>query len=1098
MSFEKYTRFYYEPNEGTILRPKGAGKGFSFSAEPKEDKAYRLFAAGEVGLFYQWKNEPDHPAVYKSIADSLSTENAERGAFALSFTSKKAEKYVRRVYKKLLWEPRLSYLDLVPLPEEWEVGFFVKAKGLKVNTDFGGYLRMRINVRYVKEGVSIHSNLNLPDYVYIIDVPSGDYDYKRLSKKISLPKGTVASVGVYIEGVNYSGEVFVESPFFIGGGYNILPDFAPPVQGKEHFDWTGQYFSRKEWPEFRVSLNGEKIFEGEIFERCHRDSEWEISLPQRLLKKENKLFVELISDYHDPLPYTLHELGLIEEPAGSFSLIAVSEIGAANGYAYALIRTEKDNTVLFTECDDKISLPSELCFEKAGLHGIKIACGEPSQNASFSLSDKNKTECGKICRIAEKEEDNVYTGTGDMIYVHQDIKSAENFLAWYLSSGIGNLLTIRPSYRWSGTRTLDREMWREVSRVLNEWDMIYPHMLDGRELEGLNANPDAECIAGDGFVGRQMHERDGAMFYWRRYDKSTSVYAEQFDDMGIEIYREDPTHTNPVNNGKNQVFVPAAKTVKKDTDSTVPTFDGDEVDTEKRYNYKNPNIKKDMKVAHDYTVQRLRELKADDVTRHTGPSITFKYFYEAGFDWVGAETMYGTLEEIMAFLRGAAEGAGSADLGVHHALQWSSSPHDAPEHMRRYRIALYSSYMQGATEINTEEGLWRLEEYFSRFNRFSDACVGHTREQQDFYRYVKTHTRRGKFYTPMALIHGRYDGFNGFARNAFWGFKGVVDTDAEKSWDLLSAFYPEGTLGDPTYCHNCPTDKALGFYSSTPIGNVNVLPIEKSGENYKNYKAVAFMGYNCAEEKELSELATYVKGGGSLLLTFAHLTKTTAYESILNGELEYGENPFGFTSFAPITERKTVNGKPIDVIVNLKEGYEILITADDGAPVVVRYNFGKGKITLFAVSAYPAHSAISDLYKKELSVIMRSASESEPVWAECAPGTQFAIYDRGEERDVYFLAADWYRAPDLIREATLRIGDNRHTVSFPFGTMIKAAVSQKFAAYPHSEDAEVISVKNGVAKLQGTGRVKFTFINGAQSREEEIDFTAKSVIEIKI
>jgi len=1096
MSFEKYSRFYYDIKEGKILRPMGKAASFEFAAEPSENKAYRLFVCGEVGLFYQWKNEPDHPVVYRSIADSLSTEEAEKSAFALSFSSKKPESYVRRVHKKIIWEPRLSYLDLTPLPTEWDFGVRVKSEKLKIFD--GGYLRMRVNVRYIKDGVSVHSVMNEPDEVHIIDFPEGSYSYTELSAHLTLPKGKIASVSVFIEGKSYTGKVFVESPFFVGGEYNILADFATSVQGKSHFEWTGQYLSRKEWPEFRVMLNGETVFEGEIFERCHRDSEWEIRLPSSLVKKQNEIKIALISDYHDPLPYTVHEMGLIEEERGSFSLVAVSEIGEAGGYAYALIRTEKDGMTLGIETDGKISLPKTLTFEKAGLHGIKIACTEPSENASFELSDGERCEKGRVKRIVLRENDGVYTGTGDMIYVHQDIDSAEAYLSWYLSEGIGNLLTIRPAYRWSGTRTLDREVWREVSRVLNEWDMIYPHMLDGRELEGLNANPDPECIAGNGYVGRQMHERDGAMFYWRRYAKSTDVYSEQHDDMGVEIYREDPVHTNPVNSGKNTVFVPAKKKPKKDTDSTVPTFEGDTVDSEKIYNYKNPDIEKDMKVGHDYTVARLRDLKADDVTRHTGPSVTFKYFYEAGFDWVGAETMYGTLEEIMPFLRGAALANGKNKMGVHHALQWSSSPHDAPEHMRRYRIALYSSYMQGATEINTEEGLWRLEEYFSRFNRFSDACVGHTREQQDFYRYLKSHTRRGKFYTPMALIHGRYDGFNGFARDAFWGYTGVTDTDAEKSWDLLSAFYPEGTLGDPTYCHNCPTDKALGFYASTPIGNVDAIPIENSEEIAGNYKAIAFMGYNFAEERDFEYLYNYVKDGGKLLLTLAHMTKTTRYEDVLRGNLKYSDNIFAFTEGAPEICEKQRKGITVPAVVNLRAGYKTLATTDDGTPLAVSYEIGKGEVTLFAVSAYPAHPAINELYREALTEHMKNASLSEPVWAECTRGTQFALYDRGEEKDVYFLAADWYKAPEALRSATLRIGEHKHTVTFPFGTMIKASVWQNYAAYPHSENAEVISVKNGIAELQGTGIVNFTFLKDGKSYEKAIDFKDSTVREIEI
>ena len=1096
MSFEKYTQIFYDKNEGKLIRPMGKGTSFSFACDVSEDKSYRLFVAGEVGMFYQWKNEPDHPVVYKSIGDSLYASEAERSGFALSFSSKRAEKYIRRVYKKIVWEPRLSYLDLSPLPENWEVGIYAKAKGLKIEKD--GYLRMRIAVRYLKDGVSVHSNMNPPDAVYVIDIPEGDYGYERFSTDINLPKGTVASVGVFVEGVGYSGNVFVENPFFIGGGYNILPDFAPPVQGKEHFDWTGQYFSHKEWPEFRVTLNGERIFEDEVFERCHRDSEWEISLPRELLSTENTVEIELITNCHDPLPYTIHELGIIEQCAGAISLVATSEVGVIGGYAYALIRTERDNTSLKVKTDGKISAPEELFFKKAGLHGIRFSCGELCETASLELSAGGKTVCGNIKRVVIKEADSVYTGTGDMIYIHQDAESAEEYLSWYLSSGIGNLLTIRPAYRWSGTRVLDRDMWREVARVLNEWDMKYPVMLDGRELEGLNANPDAECISGGGYLGRQMHERDGAMFYWRRYDKNTSVYAEQYEDMGIEIYREDPTHTNPVNNGKNQVFVPAAPKIKKETDSNVPTFEGDEVDGEKRYNYKNPNIARDMKIAHDYTVGRLRELKSEDATRHTGPSVTFKYFLEAGFSWVGDETMYGTLEEIMPFLRGATRASGISDMGVHHALQWSSSPHDAPEHMRRFRIALYSSYMQGATEINTEEGLWRLEEYFSRFNRFSNACTGHTKEQQDFYRYVSTHTRRGKFYTPMALIHGRYDGFNGFARDAFWGFKGVSDTDAEKSWDLLSVFYREGTLGDPTYCHNCPTDKALGFYASTPIGNIDAIPIETSGGIYKDYKAIAFMGYNYAEKSDFEQLYRYVSEGGRLLLTLAHTTVTTDYNKIILGDLEYSENAFAFTDGKPETVEKTVNGSSVFVAVNIRKPSRVIAACDDGTPLVVSYDIGAGEVTLFAASAFPANKAIRSLYEAQLTLAMKNASKDESVWAEASLGTQFAVYERDGERDVYFLAADWYRPVDVLREAKIRIGENIHTLKFPFGVMIKASASGDFCAYPHSEDAEVISVKDGVARLQGTGRVTFTFINGAESREETIDFTDKNLVSIKI
>ena len=81
MSFERYERFYLERDEGAVLRPMGKEKKFSFSLDFKEDKNYKLFVAGEVGLFYQWKNEPDYPLIYRSIDDCLSGSEAEKYIF---------------------------------------------------------------------------------------------------------------------------------------------------------------------------------------------------------------------------------------------------------------------------------------------------------------------------------------------------------------------------------------------------------------------------------------------------------------------------------------------------------------------------------------------------------------------------------------------------------------------------------------------------------------------------------------------------------------------------------------------------------------------------------------------------------------------------------------------------------------------------------------------------------------------------------------------------------------------------------------------------------------------------------------------------------
>jgi hypothetical protein len=92
------------------------------------------------------------------------------------------------------------------------------------------------------------------------------------------------------------------------------------------------------------------------------------------------------------------------------------------------------------------------------------------------------------------------------------------------------------------------------------------------------------------------------------------------------------------------------------------------------------------------------------------------------------------------------------------------------------------------------------------------------------------------------------------------------------------------------------------------------------------------------------------------------------------------------------------------------------------------------------------------------------------------------------------------RATGLRREELrkLRIGDFTYTVSFLFGTMIKVCVWENLGAYPHSESAEVISVKNGIAKLQGAGIVNFTFLKDGKTYDKTVDFTNSPVCEIEI
>lgn len=1062
MEFQHYQPFY-RSDEGITLRP-GRSAEFHFEAgEDIDEKRARLFVTGETALFYFWKDEPDYPRQYRKIEDALDSDHADKAQFCLNLSNGPEVNYVKRAYKKVLWPPVLSYLPMHDVEEDWTVGVMARAEGLKIQQ--GGYLHMIVEVYHAHPGVSRHSVQNPPDEVRVIDIPQGDYDWKKLEIPVHVP-ADAAHVGVLIEGAGYTGRVYLERPFLMSQGYNLLPDFAAATPDEQKFDWTGCNLSRKEWPEFRVELNGETVFEGEVFERCHRCSEWSVSLPAGLTRPgDNLLKITLISQYKDPLPYTLRELSLLTAQGGDFSLIACPQNAPAKGKAALLIRTAVPDAEVRLVESNGLSLDVPVRFEEPGLHALRLNCPGPMLNAEFTLECGGERISGRIERVVQREDDGVITGTGDMIYVNQNPTDFEEYLSWYMAHNVGNMLTIRPTYRWSGSRVADEESWRKTARLLDEMGIKYAHMLDGRELPGMDANPSQDMLESPSFLGRQTHERDGAQYYWRTRHSGGSLTDEQYGDLGQRIYCEHPDTTNVDYSSDNYIY------------------HGNDL-----VMYKRLDLPRDARAAHDFSVGMLSKTRRG-TPRHTGPSVMFKYFYEAGYDFLGAETMYGSMEPIMAFLRGATFALGKKEMGVHHAVQWSSSPHDTPERFRRYRLALYVSYMQGATQINTEEGLWHIEEYYEHFHRFSEGCLGHRKQQTDFYRYLSSHARTGRFYTPMALLHGRLDGWHAFGANQTWGLADVMDSEAEKSWDLLKVFYPKSKPGDALYIHGCPNE-AVGYHSGTPRGNVDVVPVESVGEALKGYRALAFMGYNCAQAEDLDKLTAYVEQGGALILGWAHLNTQTECAAVAEYRHEYPRHPFverlGGT---PVFAADSANGAPLMAAETLGAGAKVLAQTDQGRPLMVEYPWGAGKVLLLNAREYPSNPAVRPIYEKALAETADALWAQEPSAMTAGADVETAAYQQADgTRHYYVLAVDWFSDPEPLRRADLRLGASHYAVELPFGVMLKIVTDGARAAWCLSEEGEVLRLEQEGAVVQGAGVQKFCLARDGRLETVTVNF----------
>lgn len=1068
MDFEKYISIYND-EKGRHLKPNKGCFEIPFELDINKDKNYRLHTVGETGLFYKWRNELNYPQQYREITDALDSVHACNAQFCIDFSSKAPQKYAKRIYKKEICNPIvLAYIPLQNPESIWKAGVFLHGENVMVEKS--GYLRMRIDISFVSESKSPFDTVLNPDETHIIDFPTGTFDFTCVEKTFEIKDKIVSSFGIWIEGVNYSGKLYVESPFLINSGYNLISDFSVPVSDRDNFNWTGQNLSKKEWPEFRVKLNGNTVFEGEIFERCHRHSEWEIDLPKKYLQSKNTLSYELISDYHDPLPYNIYSSGILEQEGALLSVIATSYAGVKGKNAFCLVKTAEDNLTVDIICKSKnISAENSITFEKKGLHGIKIMCKDYCTDALFLLKCRNTVkECVIPC-IIEKEDDNILLGTGDMVYVNHNLTESEEYICWYLSNQVGNFITLRPTYRWSGIRTIDEETISMLKRVLSELEMKYVLLMDGRELTGLCCNPTDDMLQSEYYLGRQNHERDGKAYYWGVQDRNLSISQLQFYDMmTYERMEKEPLSQ----------FPPEEYSYRADG----------------LYSAVEPDYPKDVTELEERTVTRLSQWKTGP--RHTGPSYMQKYLAKAGYDFVGAETMYSNHEMLLGIMRGVQKCYDMPGFGVHHALQWSTSPHDSEAKYRRFYIALWLSYMLGATDINTEEGLWHLEEFFSTCNRFSAPCKKYTQIHRDFTKYILTHSRKGTFYTPLALIHGRCDGTLGFGEGNTWGISDLGYCDAEESWKTANVFYPCAKINDCFYLHPCPEDKPVGFYSGTPMGNVDIIPIEALNKVSGEYKALAFMGYNLADEADLKALLNFVKSGGTLILTHAHLTKTTNIYDIKNNNLSFDDTLLSFAQGKPIFVKDMVSKTEIEICTNLSEGYEILEKTASGMPLIVKYDMGEGSVVLFNTNAYPGNPAIKSLYKKYLGSIMSRITMEEKVWAIADDSVEFCVYDDCGIKTLYFLAVDWYNSPEDIRYATLKAGKYEYKVEIPFGTMIKCVSNGEKSVWTCDPNGEILKLSNNKIIVQGTGISEFVIAEDGILKKVSVDFSKEVIREI--
>ena len=955
--------------------------------------------------------------------DSLVTANEK---YSLYFKGS-GDSFDRTAYYRIGGMPSGKFTAVLPV---------VMRDSLYYDGDGHGF-GLEMEVYYSKPGRAAQDIYDSPDTVFRLSVPRGSSDvFEEIAAGFEVEKET-ACILLKVGGTGFSGVCRVESPYLLRDGKRLvdIPFGRFSEVGTDSTDyWAGCNLSVHSWPRWRLTFNGRTCFEGNIFDRASDIADFYIPLPE-WVEGSGIFNLTLVSEPPQTVfPYVLRSFELLEEPARSFEVVSVPKYVPVGEDAGILIETNAENVLLEVSAASGNAISparQTLFFPEPGLHAVPLhgsACGA---DVPIRLSDGGRTVDVAVSHVLEHGYDQVYLSSGDEIYVDKTGPVYDYFFKWYVSSRIGNWYQFRPSYQWSGFREWTPEFIDRYKTLLCGLNMPYAWQAEGRALAGNRLNPPAEALSSPMFRGKQSHENDGGYNYWRHflYEGLYSDLAARARPYGGIFAKHRPIYTD------KGVFI-----------------------------HYDPYKVTDMADGARYLVDNLRYSKGESI-RHTGPSTFFRYLYQAGYQWLGAEQMYGPEELVMSSLRGASKAYSKPSYGSLHAMQWGTGPFTAAEHPLWLYMSLATAYMHGSSHINTEEALW-TDEYAN--DRYSESGRQHRYAQNRILDFIQTHTRRGEQVSRIAVVQGRNDAWNVCNRGTLWSQKGEkwAFNDASRSFDLLKVFYPNHFVGW------CTVDN---MFTETPYGTVDLVPVEAPADVWKRYEAVVFLGWNTYDESDFVHLEEFVREGGTLVLSAAHL----------NAELR-PDRPVRFPENDSLL-RKMLGRDYRDLKGRVEKEY------------------GAGKIIYYAGKCYPANDLVRAGYENDLRELAESilSQDLQEGWIAASENVSYTVWEHDGIRTFYLLNTDWKGSSPA--EAVWSCSGKDFAFKVRHYCMETLHQCGSLAILPHSNTTDILDIHvpgsgrtGNVVVVQTTGPDVLEIMDAAADRHYEVSIPTPGVHHIEL
>lgn len=474
-----------------------------------------------------------------------------------------------------------------------------------------------------------------------------------------------------------------------------------------------------------------------------------------------------------------------------------------------------------------------------------------------------------------------------------------------------------------------------------------------------------------------------------------------------------------------------------------------------------PYASQSMKEAAEHFTAYLKE--EIDQTRAYAPRVAFgdssgavKYSFLAGADGVRAETLAGATTPLLASARACAEALGKGEWSAHVAIQHNHQLYHE-NHLGIYFLGLMQPWIMGANGIYEEDSLFEL--FKEERQTWDDALTKGKRDMtRAFFKFAKTHPRKGRCLRRIGAIDGRYAiSPNGaicfgdqdhtkniwgcFGKNApHWGFE-----QPEKGNHVLDVLMPGCTV---LPLHQKPELRRF-FFTGSPYGDFDKVPIEAAREYLQQYKLLINYCWNTATEEDLQKLTAYVQNGGVLLsglpqfsthtdraflaemedLALIHggdLSEACGFKVLGKGQKFSGkwesEIPLSAPTLSSLpNEHPEEDGAAYLAEIELTSGEVLAWDQQTRQPLLIRNRCGKGYFYTLTFWAYPGHEQVQPLAAACLAHLAEQA-QGELRVEDPSREVFWSVWKNEAQTTLYLLNTDWTEKGN-IKEITVHYGD---------------------------------------------------------------------------